>query len=153
MCLSLMVLGMGSSIASANANQNNAQYQRDMANKAAKEQGDTAAIQASQAENARTTEFMKARSSSLAAIGASGLGDHLSFFQAMDGESQTQWLRDVANIRLNLTQTKSTLADQVRVNDYSFQVAKVNAKTAKIAAVATFAQSVEQAAAQAMGAG
>lgn len=138
--------GMMAKIQQANGMKANASYQRDVQNKQAQEARDTARIQALEQENARTSEFERARSSAMAAIGASGLGDHISFFQGIDNEAQSAYLRDVRNVRLNLVQQQSTIADQVQVNNFSARIAKSNAGAMKLGAVAEFAQSAMSAA-------
>ncbi len=149
MCVTAIIAGVAlltsavgtvASIGAANANAANAQYQADVQTKQLNEQRRTAEIQALEQENERTAEFRRTRSAALAAIGASGLGEHISFFQGIDPSQQEAYLRDVRAVRLNLVQKKSSIADEITVAGYSAQIAKANASAQKIGAVANFAQ-------------
>lgn len=130
--------GTAVSIQSANNNKAAAEYQRQVQNKQAIEARQSAEIQALQQENAKAAQYERTRSSALAAIGASGIGDHISYFQGIEPESKNAFLRDVRAVRLNLVQEKSSLADQVQVNDYSATISKANAGAQKLGAVAEF---------------
>lgn len=155
MCVSLILAGIAvaasavgtvSSIASANGAKAAAQYQRDIENKQYQEAKDTARIQALDQENAKTEAFNRARSAALAAIGASGLGEQISFFQGIDVNSQQAFLRDVRAVRLNLVQQESTLSDKIAVSDYGYQIASFNSGMAKLGAVADFVKTAASAA-------
>lgn len=133
------------SIQSANAQAAQAEYNSKLRQKQVDEARRNAEIQALQEENARTADFQQKRSSALAAIGAAGLGEHLSFVQGMEPEAQSAYLRDVRNIRLNLTAKRSTMADEVQVAEYGARIAKANAGFAKIGALADFVQTAASA--------
>jgi len=137
---------MDASVKSANANAANAAYQFRVQAKQADEQRRSIEIQALQQENARTEEFARARSSALAAIGASGIGEHISFFQGIDPDQQDAWLRDVRNVRLNLTQQRVSLADQVQVAEFGARMGKFNAHVQKVGAVVDFVNTAMSAA-------
>lgn len=139
-------VGAYTSIQSANANANAARYKYAMETKAAYEQREMARIEAAQAEIGRTEEFEQARSAALAAIGASGLGEHISFFQAIDPKAQSAFLRDVRSIRLNLTQKETSIADQVQVAGFEKDINLFNTKLTKIGAIADFITTSMQAA-------
>lgn len=138
--------GTATSISAANNNSASAEYTRLVQNKQAKEARDTAEIQALQQENARTSEYEKTRSSAIAAIGASGLGEQISYFQGIEPDSRNAYLRDVRSVRLNLTQQQSGIADQIQVNDVAASTAKANASASKVGAVAGFVQTAMSAA-------
>ncbi len=138
-------VGAGTSILAADAQADQAKYESKIRQKQADEQRRSAEIQALQAENSRTEEFLRLRSGAMAAIGAANLGEQLSFFQGIDPEAQKTYLRDVRNVRLNLTQTRSTLADQVQVAEFGSRIAGFNAGVSKIGAIADFAQSAASA--------
>lgn len=139
---SLLMSGVGaiSSINAANANRDAEIYKARIQQQQAEEQRRIVEIQAFQQESARSSEFERARSAALAAIGASGLGEHISFFNAIDPEAQKNFLQDVRNIRLNMVQQRKTLADQIQVAEYSKEIARANASASKIGAIANFAQ-------------
>lgn len=137
--------GTYASIQSANGQKASALYERDIRNKQMDEARRTAEIQALDQENARTSEFNRLRSSALASIGASGLGEHLSFFDGIDEEAKTNYLRDVRSTRLNLNQQKSTIADQVNVADFGYRIAKHNSGLSKLGAFADFAKTASSA--------
>lgn len=147
MCVTAIIAGVSllssavgtvSSIQSANANAANARYQADLETKQLNEQRRTAEIQALEQENERAAEFRRQKSANFAALGASGLGEHISFFQGMEPASQEAYLKDVRNVRLNLVQRKASIADQIEVAGYGAKVAKSNAGAAKLGAVTGF---------------
>lgn len=145
MCITAIVVavaaaGMGAyaDIQSANANAARAAYEHKVRTKQADEQRASAEIQALQQENARTEEFERARSTALAAIGAAGLGEHISFFRGIEPEAQQAFLQDVRNVRLNLIQERSTLADRVQVSEFGSRITRYNSGMAKIGAIADF---------------
>lgn len=130
------------SISSAKGNKKAALYKAKLEQKQIEEQRRTAQIQAMDTENQRAAAYEQAKASSLAAIGAAGIGEHMSFIQGMDPNQRKQLARDVMNTRLNLAQTESSLADQVGVTEASKSMAKFNAKMQTIGAAADFVQTV-----------
>lgn len=133
-------IGTKASMASADANRDAEIYKANLEQQQADEQRKATEIQAMQQENERAREFEKSRSASLAAIGASGLGEHISFFNAIDPAAKQSFLQDVRNVRLNLVQKQKTLADQIQVAEVSKSIARTNAANSKIGAIANFAQ-------------
>jgi len=137
--------GTYASVQAANGQKASAMYERDIRRKQMDEARRTAEIQALDAENERTAEFNRLRSSAIASIGASGLGEHLSFFQGIDPEAQSAYLKDVRSIRLNMVEKKSTIADEVNVADYGYKIAKSNSSLSKLGAFADFAKTAASA--------
>lgn len=132
-------IGAKASISAANNNMRAEIWKANLEQQQASDQRKQLEIQAMQQENERSREFERSRSSALAAIGASGLGEHISFFNGIDPAGQENFLRDVRAIRLNMTAEKKTLADQISVADYSKVIARSNAKASKLSALADFA--------------
>lgn len=146
-------LGMYASIQSANANAKAAKYEALMQEKQLYRQREQQRIASAQAEVARSTKFEQSRSAALAAIGASGLGEHISFFQAADPTARKNYLRDVQTIRLNMTAQNASIADQVGVTEFKKDINVFNQQMAKVGAVADFIQTSMQAVSQFAGAG
>ncbi len=134
------------SISTANANKANTKYQNAVADKQRRERMQLEQLAAMEEENTRFDDFERMRSASLAAIGASGLAENISFFQAIDPEQQEALKRDVRNVRLGLTSEQAGIADQIRVGAYGVKIAEANAGAAKIGAVADFASAAMSAA-------
>lgn len=134
------------SISSANANKRNAKYQAAMEQKQIYRQREQQRIVAADAENGRQDQFDQARSSAMAAIGASGLGEHISFFQSIDPTSKQAFLKDVRSIRLGMVANNASLADQVGVSEMTKRTAVYNAGMSKVGAVANFIQTAMSAA-------
>jgi len=129
-----------SKISTAQANAGLAKYENAVRTKQLNERRDMEQLSAIETENQRTAEFQRARSTAFAAIGASGIGENISFIQGIDPEQQKALLRDVRNVRLNLTSTESGIRDEIQVGAYGVRVAKANATNATIGALADFAQ-------------
>lgn len=139
-------VSMGSSIASANANKRSARYTGELERKQMNERAKIERLAAMEAENARRADFAATRSRALAAIGASGLSDNISYFQGIAGDEQDQFLRDVRNIRLGMVQDEANLRDGLAASRYGVKIAGFNAKQTKIGAVAQFAKAAMSAA-------
>ncbi len=149
MCISLalaatsVVIGAasaGMSMVTANANRDAEKWRLNLQSRELREQGEAERIAASQTEAVKYNEFEAARSASLAAIGAAGIGEHISFFQGADPEQRRAFGRDVAALRYNLGQSESRLSDQIRVNEFGGTMADYNAKATKIGAVGDLLQ-------------
>lgn len=139
-------IGMASSIASANANKANARYEAALKTKELYRQREMTRLQALEEENARRAQFDQSRSAALASIGASGLGEHISFFQSIDPEAQKSFLRDVRRIRLNMLQSDASIADQVKVTEFKKDIDVFNSKMSKVGAISDFIQTAMSAA-------
>lgn len=139
---SVVLAGVGTyaSIKTANANRDAEKWRLEEESRRLNQQRDMERIAADQQEAAKSEEFFQARSAALAAIGASGIGEHISFFQAIDPESKKAFAKDVASIRLNLAQTEDDISSQIRVNDFGKQMASFNASMTKVGAVLDFAK-------------
>lgn len=138
--VALAGVGAYASIQSANGQRDAERFRLETESRRLREQGEMERIAAAQQEAAKSDEFMASRSAALAAIGASGIGDHISFFQAIDPESKRAFARDVQSIRLNLAQDENDISTQIRVNDFGKQMASFNARMSKVGAVLDFAQ-------------
>jgi hypothetical protein len=138
--------GMVMSIGAANARQDQAKWEAAVREKELYNQREAARLAALQQENARNDQFQRTRSSAFAAIGASGLGEHISFFNSIEPEAQKAFLRDVRSIRLNLANTNVSIADQVKVAEYGADIAKYDATVSKVGAIADFIKTAAQAA-------
>jgi hypothetical protein len=138
-------VGMYTSIQAANAAKDQAAFEAAIKEKELYNQREASRIEALQTENKRSEEFMRARSAAFASIGASGLGEHISFFNAIDPEAQKAFLRDVRAVRLNLAHKEVSIADQVKVTEYGADIAKFNAGLSKIGAIADFVKTAASA--------
>lgn len=131
-------VGTAASISSAKANARMQKYTIDEQNKQLKEEREIAKLQAQEAEAARLEEFRRQRAANLSAIAASGVGQNISFLEGIAPAEEKALRTDLSNIRMgNLTQT-NRLADQIRVNQLSRQVAGINARNQIIGAAAGF---------------
>lgn len=139
-------VGMVTKMRAATANQAAAQYEAGVRTKELYNQRESARIATLQEENGRQEQFFRARSEALAAIGASGLGEHISFFQGADPAAQAAFLRDVRSLRLNLAQRESTIADEVGVTQVRRDIAVYNGSLEKIGAIADFIKTAANAA-------
>lgn len=144
---------LGASWQKANADKANTQYQAKMQLRALYRQREADRLAALQQENGKAEEYEQSRSAALAAIGASGLGEHLSFFQSIDPNAKTAFLRDVSTIRLNMTASRATTADQVGVTEMKKRIGMFNSTMSKVGAVSDFIQTAMQAASMGAGAG
>lgn len=139
-------VGAAASISAANARKKQSAYEVQMRNRQAYRERELSRIASLERENGRAEEFHRARSAALAAIGASGLGEHISFFQSIDPEAQKAYLRDVRRVRLNMAQTESSIADQVKVSEYRGEIERHNANMSKVTAISDFIQTAMSAA-------
>lgn len=139
-------IGTYTSIQAANARKKSARFEEQMRRKELYQKREMSRLEALQRENVRGDEFARARSSALAAIGASNLGEHISFFQSIDPEAQKAFLRDVRAIRLNLAGTEASIATSVRVGEYRQKIESFNASLSKVGAIAEFIQTAASAA-------
>lgn len=130
--------GAYSSIQSANANKDAARYEAAIKEKELYQEREQQRLAALQQENAKAAEFNQARSSAFAAIGASGLGENLSFFQGADPEQQRAFLRDVQTIRLNMSAKQASIADEVGLTEERKRIGVFNANMSKVGAVTDF---------------
>jgi hypothetical protein len=157
MCASLAIMAAGlavssaagsafMSIRSAEAQKKQAQWEAQIREKELINQRETARVQTLQKEVDRSDTFNRSRSAAMAALGASGLGEHISFFNSIDPEAQKSYLRDVRALRLNLAQQDSTIADQVKVSEFGSKIAGFNSQMSKIGAIADFVKTAAQAA-------
>jgi hypothetical protein len=144
-------VGMAASIGAANANMAAARYEAQQQERQLYRQREMDRVAALQKENARAAEFDQSRSAAIAAIGASGLGEHISFFQSIDPQAKKAFLRDVRTVRLNMTAERASIADQVGVTEYKRDIAVFNAKMSKVGAVADFVKTAMSAASFAAG--
>lgn len=145
---SVAIGGVGaiSGIGAANANKKAQIQQLKLQNRQLREQAAMEGIASANEEFAKALDFEAGRSASLAAIGASGVGENISFFQGLDPANKAAFSRDVANLRLNLTAKEGSISDQIGVNDVGMKVAKINANASKVGAVTDFMQTAMSAA-------
>jgi hypothetical protein len=156
MCISAAIVAGGMILASgvqmvtsmhtAEVNKDLAVYEGKVRHKQARERRSLEKLKAIETENLRSAEFARARSSAMAAIGASGLGENISFFQGIDPEQQKAFLKDIRNVRLNLTAEQASIRDEINLIGVRTSVARVTATTSKISAMASFASDVMSAA-------
>jgi hypothetical protein len=135
-----------STISSANADQANREFANQLKEKQLRERRQLEELSAIETENARRDEFSQTRSAALAALGASGVSENISFFQAVDPEQQAALARDVRNVRLGFVSESSSIADQIRVGAYDTVIGGYNTKMKKVGAVGDFVQSAASAA-------
>ncbi len=135
-------VGTYSSMQASKAQAEQAQAMERLRRKQLAETGAMERIAASQREIGRMNAYETQRSSNLAAIGASGLGDHISFFQGIEPSNRDNLEQDIRAIRLNLTQKESQIADGIEVSEYAGQMAGYNARMSNIGALANFAGDV-----------
>jgi hypothetical protein len=138
--------GAFASIQSANAEKANARYQQKVEYKQLAEQRQSAQLQALRQEVGRVNEFAATRSAALASLGASGLGESMSFAQGIDPAAVRYLGQDIQSVRLNLLQQESTISDKVRVSEFGSRLTAFNSGMSKIGAVAKFAQDAMSAA-------
>lgn len=148
MCVTAVVLataalvssavGTAASISSAKANASMQKYTLDQQTKQMNEEAAIAKMQAQEAEIARLDEFRRQRAANLAAISASGVGQNISFLQGIAPAEEQALLMDLRNIRLGTLQQTNRIADQIKVNAMSKQVAGINATNQIIGSVAGF---------------
>jgi hypothetical protein len=136
--LAASAVGTGASIMSANAEKANAKYKARMEQMQIRRQQDAARTQAEIQEQGRVSEFARIRSNAMASLGASGLGESMSFTQGIDPESERALRQDIGAVRLNLLGEQRSLADQIQVSEYGSRIASFNASMSKVDAVAGF---------------
>lgn len=151
MCISLataaLIAAVGTSTASlgmglmqADAAKDQANYEQRLREKQLNEEREMARLEAAQNQNALERGFQRQRSAALAAIGASGVGDHISFYQGLDAENKTRFLQDVRSNRLNLVQKEARTSDEIQLAGYKGSVGRFNANMSAIGAVTQFVQ-------------
>lgn len=129
-----------------NANMSMAKYEGQLRDKELTDRANVERLAALEAENIRRDDYARGRSAAFAVMGASGIGENISFFQGIDPESNAAFLRDVRNIRLGLVQQQSVERDQRQANAYGVRIAKANAGAQRIGAVASLGADVAKAA-------
>lgn len=140
--LLMSAVGTYSSMQAANAQADQARAVELFKRKQLSEQATMESLDAGSRELSRMEGYERQRSASLAAIGASGLGDHISFFQGIEPSNKDKLNDDIRAIRLNLVHTESQLADGITVSEYTSSLAGFNAQQSKIGAMAGFAGDV-----------
>ena len=138
--LLMSAIGTYATIQSNNANAAYAKYEAKQQTKQLKVDTELAKIAAMDRENQRAKEFNRTWSSSMAAIGAMGVAEHISFFQGIGPESLDQFDADVRAIRLGFVHQDVANQNQIGVIGYRSKVASYNAKMQNINAVAGFMQ-------------
>lgn len=131
-----MIAGTATSISTAKANKKMQQYTLDVQRKQLNEEREIAKLQAQEAEAARLDEYRRTRAANQAAIAASGIGQNISFLQGIEPASEKALKLDLRNIRMGDIMQRNRIADQIKVNQMSRQVASINARNASIGAVA-----------------
>lgn len=125
-------------IGANNANKKMVKWQSRERAKEIKEDADLRRIAAMEQENERARQFNRGFSSSMAAIGASGIAEHLSFFQGVDPDNREQLGKDTRAIRLGLVTGDVAGEREIQAGGYAARVAGFNAKMSNIGAVADF---------------
>jgi hypothetical protein len=148
MCISAAVIagaalvasatGAAVSISSAKTNARMQKYSIDQQNKQIKEDREIALLQAQEAEAARLEEFRRQRAANLAAVAGSGVGQNISFLEGIAPAEERALRLDLRNIRMGNLMQRNRMADQIKVNQLSRQVAGINARNQTIGAVAGF---------------
>lgn len=131
-----MIAGTATSISTAKANKRMQQYTLDVQRKQMNEEREIAKLQAQEAEAARLEEYRRTRAANEAAIAASGIGQNISFLQGIEPASERALKLDLRNIRMGDIMQRNRIADQIKVNQMSRQVASINARNQAIGAVA-----------------
>lgn len=137
---SLVASGVGAmaSISTAKANATLEEYRTEQQNKQLAENRELARIEALQAENARLEEFRRQRAANVAAIAGSGVSENRSFLQGIAKAEDKALRLDLKNLRMSATANENRIADQIKVNVMNASVARANAKTATVGAIAGF---------------
>jgi hypothetical protein len=139
---SLLMSAVGT-VASVSANNAQAKYARWEAKEQTKQikiETEVARISAMERESQRAREFSHSWSTSMAAIGAMGVAEHISFFQGIMPDSMEQLDRDTRAIRLGMANQQESAFKQIGVVGYRSQLAGFNAKMENVGAVAGFMQ-------------
>jgi hypothetical protein len=138
--LLMSAVGAFSSIQGNKATAKYARWEADQTTKQIKVETELAKISAMEREGERANEFNRTWSSSMAAIGAMGVAEHISFFQGIGIESMDQFDTDVRAIRLGLATQEDAAHKQIGVVGYKSSLAQYNAKQQNVGAVAGFMQ-------------
>lgn len=138
--LLLSAVGTYSTIQANNAQADFARWEAQQQTKQLKIDTELARIAAMERENERAREFNRTWSSSMAAIGAMGVAEHISFFQGIGPESLDQFDADVRAIRLGFVHHDVANQQQIGVVGYKSRLAQYNAKVQNIGAVVGFMQ-------------
>lgn len=148
MCISAAIVAGGmllsagvsyvSSISRAKSNYALAKYEQDVSRKELRDQANLSRLEAIDSENARTREFQAVRSRMLAAVGAQGIGENITFFGGADLEQRKAFLKDVANIRLGLVADQAQTRTGIELAGVRQQVAKSNMKNEIVGATGQF---------------
>jgi hypothetical protein len=144
-----LLLAAGSTYVQIQGNNANKDYQQWAAKQQTKEllvNNELMKIASLEKENERGREFTRQWGQSMAAISASGVAEHISFFQGVAPENMDRFTDEVRSIRLNLVSDYDRNTRQIGVIKYGSQVAGYNAKIANFGAVADFMQSAMSAA-------
>lgn len=102
-------------------------------------------LSAMEAEVARLDEFNRQRSANLAALAASGIGQHMSFLQGIAPAEDRALNYDLRNIRIGLLGNENRIASDIRVNRLESRVAKSNKSRAIVGSLVDFAGSAVKA--------
>lgn len=138
--LLMSAVGAYSTIQSNNAQADYAKWQATEQTKQLKVDTELAKIASLERENLRAKEFNKTWSSSLAAIGAANIAEHISFFQGIAPESMNSLDQDVRAIRLGMVTDEARMHEQIGVIGYGARVQSFNAKMSNIQALAQLGQ-------------
>lgn len=132
--------GTAANISANNANAKIAKWQSKERAKEIVEETELRTIAAMEQENERARVFDRSFSSSLAAIGASGLGENASFTQGMLGADLDNLDRDSRAIRLGLAVDRTSGQREIQAGRFASRVAGFNSKMSNIGAMADFAK-------------
>jgi hypothetical protein len=155
MCITLAIAAASLLIAGAstyatiqgnNAQADYAKFQAKAQTKELQVNNELMKISSLEKENERGREFSRQWGASMAAIGASGVAEHISFFQGIAPDNMDRFQDEVRAIRLNLVSETDRNTRQIGVVRYGAQVAGFNAKVANFGAIADFMQSAMSAA-------
>jgi len=138
--LLMSAVGTAASVSASNAQAKYARWDAKQQVKQIKIDTEVARISAMERESQRAREFNKSWSSSMAAIGAMGVAEHISFFQGIMPDSMEQLDQDTRAIRLGMAGQDEAAFKRIGVVGYRSQLAGFNAKMENIGAVAGFMQ-------------
>lgn len=102
-------------------------------------------LAAMEAEVARLDEFNRQRAANLAALAASGVGQHMSYLQGIAPAEDRALNYDLRNIRIGLLGTENRLASDIRVNRLESRIASSNKSRAIVGSLVDFAGSAVKA--------
>lgn len=109
--------------------------------KALRQQREQERLAAQEAEAARLDEFNRQRSANLAALAASGIGQHMSFMQGIAPAEDKALNYDLRNIRIGLLGNENRLASDIRVNRLESRINRSNRNRAVVGSLVDFAGS------------